>query len=254
MKALTLFCDDAARRLVPLGHHLVIDDSPEDLEDILALLSDTYQTQGKVEENSASLVLIVASQAEGIRYLPRALKHAKMNRPVMCLVGPDVHESVIIELLTQGADLVERAPISGALFLAKVSALCRMHTKTNAGVLRAGPLYINDRMATAYYLHEGKPLTIDLTRKEYNILLTLMQAHGTVRSKEQILNAMYATDSEDDVPEIKIVDVFVCKVRKKIDRVSGVKGTGSLLIQTVWGQGYAMVPPGDDVMTRQTGT
>lgn len=254
MKALTLFCDSDAHRLIPLGHNLVIDDSPEDLEDVIALLSDTHQAQGKIEQNSVNLVLVVAAHEEGIRYLPRALKHVKINRPVMFLVGPDVHESVLIELLTQGADMVERAPISGTLLLAKASALSRLHTKTDAGALRAGPLYIDTRTATAYYIHEGGAKEIDLTRREYKILLTLMEAHGTVRSKEQIQQAMYTTDSDGDIPEIKIVDVFICKVRKKIDEVSGKKHLGSYLIQTIWGQGYSVNSNGIEKMLQKTGT
>lgn len=254
MKALTLFSDSEARRLMPLGHQLVIDDSPEDLEDVLALLTDMHHAQGHVEESSAQLVLIVAARQENIRFMPRALKHLKINRPVLFLVGPEVHESVVIDLLTQGADMVERAPVSGALFMAKVSALHRLHTKTDAGALRAGPLYINARMATAYYLQDGRSIEIDFTRKEYSILLTLMQAHGTVRSKESILNSMYATDSDGDIPEIKIVDVFVCKVRKKIDLISGKRGLGNHLIQTIWGQGYSINPLGEEEMNRQTGT
>jgi two-component system, cell cycle response regulator CtrA len=254
VKALTLFCDSDARRLMPLGHNLVIDDSPEDLGDVIALLSDTHQAQGKIEQNAVNLVLIAAAHEEGIRYLPRALKHMKINRPIMFLVGPEVHESVLIELLTQGADMVERAPISGALLLAKASALSRLHTKTDAGALRAGPLYIDTRTATAHYLGTDGAKEISLTGKEYKILLTLMEAHGTVRSKEQILQAMYTTDADGDTPEIKIVDVFICKVRKKIDAVSGIAQLGSHMIRTIWGQGYGIDPDGAEMMNQQTGT
>ncbi len=70
-----------------------------------------------------------------------------------------------------------------------------------------------------------------LTRQEFTVFMTLYAAKGALRSRERLLHAVSSTI--DEAPEIKIVDVFVCKVRAKI------KGLG-LSIATVWGEGYRM--------------
>ncbi|WDZ77926.1 winged helix-turn-helix domain-containing protein [Ensifer adhaerens] len=72
-----------------------------------------------------------------------------------------------------------------------------------------------------------------LTRSELAIFETLYQAKGQVKSKEHLLNAI--ASHVDDAPEIKIVDVFVCKIRKKI------AGLG-VSIETIWGGGYRLLP------------
>ncbi|WP_280136454.1 winged helix-turn-helix domain-containing protein [Rhizobium sp. Leaf384] len=72
-----------------------------------------------------------------------------------------------------------------------------------------------------------------LTRQEFAIFTTLHNAKGGVRTKEQLLKAV--TSLVDEVPEIKIVDVFVCKIRKKLSDLN-------LGIETVWGTGYRLMP------------
>jgi DNA-binding response OmpR family regulator len=72
-----------------------------------------------------------------------------------------------------------------------------------------------------------------LTRQEMAVFTTLHSAKGGVRSKEQLLAAV--TSFVDDEPEIKIVDVFVCKIRKKFAGLN-------LSIETVWGIGYRLLP------------
>lgn len=74
----------------------------------------------------------------------------------------------------------------------------------------------------------------NLTPQESKLLVCLMKAKGATCSKERLLNWLYSLRADQDgVPEIKIIDVFVCKLRKKI-RLYGFD------IETIWGQGYAM--------------
>jgi two-component system cell cycle response regulator CtrA len=74
---------------------------------------------------------------------------------------------------------------------------------------------------------------VHLTNKEYAILELLAMRKGTVLTKEMFLNHLY---SSMDEPEIKIIDVFVCKLRKKLSEASG----GISYIETVWGRGYML--------------
>jgi len=74
-----------------------------------------------------------------------------------------------------------------------------------------------------------------LTESEFAIFHLLYSAHGRLKTKEQLLHAI-ATHS-DDAPEIKIIDVYICKIRKKL------KGLG-FSIDVVWGDGYRLLTKG----------
>jgi two-component system cell cycle response regulator CtrA len=83
---------------------------------------------------------------------------------------------------------------------------------------------------------DGKPL--HLTSKEYGILELLVLRKGSLLTKEMFLNHLYGGIDE---PDLKIIDVFVCKLRKKLEKVSG----GINYIETVWGRGYILKESGD---------
>ena len=79
-----------------------------------------------------------------------------------------------------------------------------------------------------------KPL--HLTAKEYGILELLSLRKGTTLTKEMFLNHLYGGMDE---PELKIIDVFVCKLRKKLAQATG----GDHYIETVWGRGDVLRDP-----------
>jgi two-component system cell cycle response regulator CtrA len=77
---------------------------------------------------------------------------------------------------------------------------------------------------------------IHLTGKEYGILELLSLRKGTTLTKEMFLNHLYGGMDE---PELKIIDVFICKLRKKLSNALG----GLTYIETVWGRGYVLRDP-----------
>ena len=81
---------------------------------------------------------------------------------------------------------------------------------------------------------EGK--TVHLTGKEYQMLELLSLRKGTTLTKEMFLNHLYGGMDE---PEFKIIDVFICKLRKKIAQATDNEN----YIQTVWGRGYVLKYP-----------
>jgi two-component system cell cycle response regulator CtrA len=83
-------------------------------------------------------------------------------------------------------------------------------------------------------------MTVHLTGKEYAILALLAARPGLTTSKEMILNRLYGGVNE---PEIKIIDIFVCRLRRKLRNVSG----GADYIETVWGRGYVFAEPRESV-------
>jgi TfoX/Sxy family transcriptional regulator of competence genes len=80
-------------------------------------------------------------------------------------------------------------------------------------------------------LVEDRPVA--LTEKEYGIIELLSLRKGTILTKEMFLDHLYGGMDE---PELKIIDVFVCKLRKKIAEATG----GHHYIETVWGRGYVL--------------
>ena len=77
---------------------------------------------------------------------------------------------------------------------------------------------------------------VHLTGKEYGVLELLSLRKGTTLTKEMFLNHLYSGVHE---PELKIIDVFVCKLRKKLAQATG----GYHYIQTIWGRGYMLRDP-----------
>ena len=78
-----------------------------------------------------------------------------------------------------------------------------------------------------------------LTGKEYQMLELLSLRKGTTLTKEMFLNHLYGGMDE---PELKIIDVFICKLRKKLANASN----GKNYIETVWGRGYVLREPSED--------
>ncbi len=81
---------------------------------------------------------------------------------------------------------------------------------------------------------EGEP--VHLTGKEYQMLELLSLRKGTTLTKEMFLNHLYGGMDE---PELKIIDVFICKLRKKLSQAT----SGENYIETVWGRGYVLRDP-----------
>ena len=98
--------------------------------------------------------------------------------------------------------------------------------------IRTGKLLVD--LDTRVVSVDDKP--VHLTGKEYGILELLNLRKGTTLTKEMFLNHLYGGRDE---PELKIIDVFVCKLRKKLAQATG----GKHYIETVWGRGYVLRDP-----------
>ena len=105
-------------------------------------------------------------------------------------------------------------------------------------VIRTGKLVVKLDGRTVEV--EGHP--VRLTRKEYGILELLSLHKGTTLNQEMFLNHLYGGTDE---PAIKIIDVFICKLRKKLSAATG----GDNYIKTIWRRGYVLCdPPADGAM------
>jgi len=116
--------------------------------------------------------------------------------------------------------------------VARINAIVRRAKGHSQSIIRTGRLSIN--LDTRMVESNGAP--IHLTGKEYGILELLSLRKGTTLTKEMFLNHLYGGIDE---PELKIIDVFVCKLRKKLSNACG----GENYIETVWGRGYVLRDP-----------
>src|SRR6516165_7571265 len=117
-----------------------------------------------------------------------------------------------------------------------------MRQADSESTIRTGMLVVN--LDTRVVSVNEKP--VHLTGKEYGILELLSRRKGTTLTKEMFLDHLYGGMDE---PEIKIIDVFVCKLRKKLAQATGSKH----YIETVWGRGYVLRDPVDTPLTLTPG-
>ncbi len=180
------------------------------------------------------LLDLMLPDMDGLEVL-RRLRASLVNAPVLILSGlRDVDHKA--KGLNFGADDYLIKPFDNRELLARIEAVLRRFRGHVDSVARSGDLTVN--FDTQSVQIGGNRVYV--TPKEYCILELLCQRQGVVLSKEIFLNHLYAGRDE---PETKIIDVFVCKLRKKLTKASG----GKSYIETVWGRGYMLRAPTDGI-------
>jgi two-component system cell cycle response regulator CtrA len=154
------------------------------------------------------------------------LRQQNTDMPVLILSGDTQVESRL-SCLHKGADDYLIKPFNMEELVARLQALVRRANGHAQNVLQFGDLTLN---LTARDVSVGDT-SVELTSKEYQMFELLCLRKGNVVSKESFLDHLYGGMDE---PEMKIIDVFICKLRKKIEK----SGASTPLIQTVWGRGY----------------
>ena len=164
----------------------------------------------------------------------RRLRDARIETPVLILSGLTESENKV-KGLGIGADDYLTKPFNKEELLARIQAIVRRSQGHSQSVIQTGMLMVNLDARTIEV--NGQP--IHLTGKEYGILELLTLRKGTTLTKEMFLNHLYGGMDE---PELKIIDVFICKLRKKLSNATG----GETYIETVWGRGYVLRDPADE--------
>ncbi|MEO1091073.1 MAG: response regulator transcription factor [Pseudomonadota bacterium] len=161
----------------------------------------------------------------------RRMRSAKVRTPVLILSGRlQVDDKV--RGLAVGADDYVTKPFHRSELMARIHAVVRRSKGHSESVIRTGNLTVNFDTRTVQV--GGQRLHV--TGKEYSILELLSLRKGTTLTKEMFLDHLYGGMDE---PELKIIDVFVCKLRRKIADANG----GEHYIETVWGRGYMLQEP-----------
>ncbi|VAW00171.1 DNA-binding response regulator CtrA [hydrothermal vent metagenome] len=161
----------------------------------------------------------------------RKLRLARVETPILILSGADDTESKI-KGFGFGADDYLTKPFHREELVARIHAIIRRSKGHSQSVIRTGKINVNLDAKTV----DVDNKTVHLTGKEYQMLELLSLRKGTTLTKEMFLNHLYGGMDE---PELKIIDVFICKLRKKLSEATD----GSNYIETVWGRGYVLRDP-----------
>ncbi|MXU65896.1 response regulator transcription factor CtrA [Oceanomicrobium pacificus] len=161
----------------------------------------------------------------------RQLRMSKVDTPVLILSGSDDSDSKM-KGFGSGADDYLTKPFNLDELVARIHAIVRRSKGHAHSIIETGPIRVNLDAKTVDV--GGEP--VHLTGKEYQMLELLSLRKGTTLTKEMFLNHLYGGMDE---PELKIIDVFICKLRKKLAMATG----GSNYIETVWGRGYVLRDP-----------
>jgi two-component system cell cycle response regulator CtrA len=159
------------------------------------------------------------------------LRVSKVKTSILILSGlPDIEDKV--RGLGFGADDYMTKPFHRAELVARIHAIVRRSKGHAQSVIQTGDLLVRLDTKTV----EVNGARVHVTRKEYQMLELLSLRKGTTLTKEMFLNHLYGGMDE---PELKIIDVFTCKLRKKLANASN----GKNYIETVWGRGYVLCEP-----------
>jgi two-component system cell cycle response regulator CtrA len=185
---------------------------------------------GKIYDYEIILLDLGLPDISGYEVL-RTLRVSKIRTPILILSGMSGTEDKV-RGLGFGADDYLTKPFHKDELVARIHAIVRRAKGHAQSVIQTGDLVVNLDTKTV----EVGENRVHLTGKEYQMLELLSLRKGTTLTKEMFLNHLYGGIDE---PELKIIDVFICKLRKKLAMATG----GEHYIETVWGRGYVLRDP-----------
>ncbi len=221
---------------------LLVEDEPTTAKAIELMLTaggfNVYSTDlgeegldlGKLYDYDVILLDLNLPDMHGYDVLKK-LRVAKVQTPVLILSGVDEMASKISSF-GFGADDYVTKPFHREELVARIHAVVRRSKGHSQSIIRTGKLAVNLDAKTI----EVDGARVHLTGKEYAVLELLSLRKGTTMTKDMFLNHLY---SGLDEPELKIIDVFICKLRKKLSNACG----GENYIETIWGRGYVLNDP-----------
>jgi two-component system cell cycle response regulator CtrA len=188
---------------------------------------------GKLYDYDIIILDLMLPDIDGYEVLLR-LRSAKVKIPILILSGLSGVDQKI-KGLGFGADDYLTKPFNRGELLARIQAIVRRskgHSDSNIHIGEHLVLNMESRSVEA----NGK--TVHLTSKEYGIFELIALRRGAILTKEMFLNHLYGGIDE---PDLKIIDVFICKLRKKLATATG----GINYVETVWGRGYMLKEDGE---------
>ncbi|MDR0556234.1 MAG: response regulator transcription factor [Holosporaceae bacterium] len=182
---------------------------------------------GKIYDYDGIILDLLLPDIDGVEVIKK-LRCSNIGTPVIVLSGLAECKDKV-SCLDRGADDYITKPFEGKELVSRVQAVIRRSKGHAESIIRIGRMTVN--LQNRRVEIDGK--TLHLTGKEYAILELLCLRKGATLTKDMFLNHLYGGMDE---PELKIIDVFVCKLRKKLMDALG----GECYIETIWGRGYTV--------------
>jgi len=205
-----------------LAEHGVVCDRTGDLDDLASIVS--------LSGPYGVVVLDVARPEREALPAVRGLRRGGCTLPVLVLcgrLGPAEEEAV----LHAGADDVVLHPCRVPVLHARLQALVRRARGYASAELACGNVTLDQEQHAVHV--DGR--RVALTAREFDFLQAMMLHKGVLMTKERFLASLYA---DEEAPDAKIVDVFVCKLRRKLSACGAAE-----MIRTVWGRGHVLFEP-----------
>lgn len=183
---------------------------------------------GKFHDHDIIILDLMLPDVGNIEIIKR-IRATGIKTPILVLSGLNTVNNKIGNLIS-GADDYLTKPFSKDELVARVRAIIKRSTGKPESIIKTGVLSINIRTHQVNVRGER----VNLTGKEYMILELLALRKGSALTKEMLLNHLY---SGMDEPALKIIDVFICKLRRKLEKLLP---KGDKYIDTIWGRGYVL--------------
>ncbi len=224
---------------------LLIEDEPTTAKAIELMLTtegfNVYSTDlgeegldlGKLYDYDIILLDLNLPDMHGYDVLKK-LRVAKVQTPVLILSGIAEMDSKI-RSFGFGADDYVTKPFHREELVARIHAVVRRSKGHSQSVIRTGKLAVNLERQDRRSRWRPRPPH----RQGIRHAGAAFAPQGTTLTKEMFLNHLYGGMDE---PELKIIDVFICKLRKKLSHACG----GENYIETVWGRGYVLRDPNEE--------
>lgn len=194
---------------------------------------------GKIYDYDSIILDLMLPDIDGTEVIKK-LRAANIGTPVVVLSGLSESKNKVT-CLNIGADDYITKPFDGKELVSRIQAVVRRSKGHAESTITIGRMKIN--LQSRRVEIDGKPL--HLTGKEYSILELLCLRKGSTLTKDMFLNHLYGGMDE---PELKIIDVFVCKLRKKLMEALD----GECYIETIWGRGYTIKDPAEKEANNNT--
>lgn len=197
-------------------------------ENYIVSTADTGEKAFALFEKYGARLVLLDIMLPGIDGFAVCEKIRKLSDTPIIILSAKTEKNDKLNGLILGADDYIEKPFDIDILLAKIAGIFKR--KFSLDEIVCGELTLN-RVENAAYRNGIK---LDLTAKEFELLLLLAENQGKTLSKEYIFNRIWGSDSES---ELQTLTVHVNRLREKIED----NPKNPEKIQTVWGTGYKFI-------------